>query len=103
MAQMSGNYESPSRDFGDSLQLNNWVLYSGATCHMTPHISGYIHVSLEDIYKRIKVADGHHVTAKQKGNVQIKICGDNRDTSIATLHNVFLAPDFLSGYFQLLS
>ena len=34
MARMSDNDESPSRYFGDSFQLTNWILYSGATCHM---------------------------------------------------------------------
>ena len=38
--------------------------------------------------KYIEVADGHHATAKQKGKLQIKMCGNNRDTFVATLHNV---------------
>ena len=42
MAQMSGNDKGPSRDFGDSLQLTNWILYSGAMCHMTPQVLGFI-------------------------------------------------------------
>ena len=31
MAQMSGNDECPSENFGDSLQLINWILDYGAT------------------------------------------------------------------------
>ena len=42
MARMSDNEESPCRDFGDSSQLTNWVLDSGATCHMTPQVSYFI-------------------------------------------------------------
>ena len=38
MAQISGNDESYSRNFGDSLQLTNWILDSGAKCHMTPQV-----------------------------------------------------------------
>ena len=38
MACMSDNDESPSIDSGDSSQLTNWILYSGATCHMTPQV-----------------------------------------------------------------
>ena len=60
------------RDFGDSLQLTNWVLYSGSTCHMTPQVSYFIPRLLEDTDKYIEVADGHHFTAKQKGQVKIK-------------------------------
>ena len=42
--------------------------------------------------KHIGVADGHHVIDKQKGKVRIKMCNNNRDPFIATLHNVLLAP-----------
>ena len=35
-AYMSGNYKSYSRYLGDSSQLTNWILDSGATCHMIP-------------------------------------------------------------------
>ena len=69
MAQMSDNDEIPNRDFGDSLQLTNWVLDSGATCHMTPQVSDFISGFLEDRDKHIEVSDRHHVTAKQKGQV----------------------------------
>ena len=42
MALMSDNDECPSRDFGDSLQSTNWILDSGATCHMMPQVSDFI-------------------------------------------------------------
>ena len=45
---MSGNYKSPDRHFGDSLQLTNWILNSGATYHMTPHVLDFITGSLKD-------------------------------------------------------
>ena len=38
MAQMFDNYKSYSRDFGDSYQLTNYILDSGATYHMTLHV-----------------------------------------------------------------
>ena len=38
MACMSGNDECPSGNFGNSSQLTNWILYPGATCHMTPEV-----------------------------------------------------------------
>ena len=64
MARMSGNDKYPSRNLGDSSQLTNWILDSGETCRMTPEVSYFIPVSLEDTDKHIKVADGHHVMAK---------------------------------------
>ena len=60
---------------------------------MTPEVTDFVPGSLEDTDKYIEVADGHHVTAKQKGQVRIKICEDNGKTFIATLHNVLLEPD----------
>ena len=44
----------------------NWILDSGATCHMKPEVLDFIAGLLEDTDKQIEVADGHHVTAKKK-------------------------------------
>ena len=59
MAFMSGNDKSYSRYFGDRSKLTNWVLDSGATCHMTPQVSDFILSSLEDINKYIEVVGTH--------------------------------------------
>ena len=67
--RMSSDDERKSVKYGDSSQLTNWILDSGSTCHMTPEVSYFIPVSLQDTNKYIEVADGHHVTAKQKGQV----------------------------------
>ena len=66
MAIMSSNDERSSENYGDSLQLTNWILDSGATCHMTPEVSGFNPGSLEDTDKYIEVADRHHVMAKKR-------------------------------------
>ena len=93
MARMSDNDEYPSRDFGDSLQLTNFILDSRATVHMTTQVSDLTPGSLEDTDKKIEAADGHQVTAKKKEQVLIIPYDDKGDTFIVTLHNVFLAPD----------
>ena len=72
MAQMSSDDERKSVQYGDSSQLTNWILDSGATCHMTPEVSDFISRSLEDTDKYIEVADVHHVTAKQKVKYKYK-------------------------------
>ena len=54
---MSGNDECPGESFGGSLQLTNWILDSGATCHMTPEVSDFIPGSLEDTDKYIEFAN----------------------------------------------
>ena len=78
------NNEIRNRDFGDSSQLANCILYSGATFHMTPQVLDFIPGSLEDTDKNIEVADGHRITAKKKGQVQIKMCNENKDNFIST-------------------
>ena len=42
MARISSNDEHSSENYGESLQLTNWILDSGATCHMTPEVSYFI-------------------------------------------------------------
>ena len=59
--------------------------------------------SLEDMDKHIEVADGHHVTEKQKGQVQIKMCDNSGNSFIATLHNVLLAPDLCDRLFSIIT
>ena len=65
--------------------------------------SDFIPGSLEDADKHIEDADGHHVTAKRKGQAQIKMCNDNRYPFIATLHNVLLAPDLCNRLFSIIT
>ena len=89
--------------YADISQLTNWILDSGATCHMTPEVSDFIPGSLEDTDKYIEVADKHHVTAGKKVQVKIQMCGDNINTFIATLYNVLLAPDLCDGLFSIIT
>ena len=66
MSRMSGNDECTCGNYGDSSQLTNRILDSGATCHMTPEVSDFIPGLLQHTDKHIEVAYGHHVMAKQK-------------------------------------
>ena len=70
---------------------------------MTPKFSDFIPSSLEDTGKNIEVADGNHITAKQRGQVRIKMCKNNGDPLTATLHNVLLAPDLCNGLFSIVT
>ena len=71
-SQRSKNDKIPSRYFGDSSQLTNWILDSGATYHITPQVSDFIPGSLEYTDKYIEFSHGHYVTDKKKGKVKIK-------------------------------
>ena len=70
---------------------------------MKPEVSYFIPGSLEDTDKYIEVADGNHVTAKQKGQVRMKMCDDNGKPFIPTLHNVLLAPDLCDRLFSIIT
>ena len=69
---------------------------------MISEVSGFIPGMLEDTNKHIEVLDGHHVTEKQKGQVQIKRYVNNVDPFIATLHNVLLAPGSCNRLFSII-
>ena len=64
---------------------------------------GFIPGLLKYTDKYIEVTDGNHFTAKKKGQVQIKMSENNRDTLIATLHNVLLAPDLCDRLFSIIT
>ena len=93
MARMSSNEEIPRIYYGDRYQLTNWILDSGVTCNMTPYISDSIPGPLAEKDKYIEVKYGHFVTAKQTGEIQIKMCDNNDKPFIDTLYNILFAPD----------
>ena len=53
--------------------------------------------------KHIEVADRHHVTAKEKGQVWIKTCNNYGYPFIALLHNILLAPDLWDRLFSIIT
>ena len=57
MAQMSSDDERKCVKYGDSSQLTNWILDSGATCHMTPEVLDFISGTLLVTDKCFEVAD----------------------------------------------
>ena len=73
--------------------MTDCILDSGATCHMTPEILDIILGLLVETNKYIEVADGSFVTAKQTGEVQIKMRDSNGKPFIATIYNLILEPD----------
>ena len=77
MARMTSNARNPRIKYGYSSQLTNWILDSGATCHMTQKISVCIPGSLVETDKCNGVADGKFFTAKETVEVQIEMRDDN--------------------------
>ena len=91
MARMSSYDKHKNKDYGDSSQLTNCILDSGATCHMTPEVTDFIPESLEDTDKFIEVADVHHVTAKKKVQYEYKC---------ATITERFLLRPYITYYWH---
>ena len=58
--------------------------------------------TLEDTDEYSDVANGHHVTSKQKGQVQIQICNNKGKKFIVILYNVLLAPDLCDRLFSII-
>ena len=102
MECMYTNADSPRRDYGYSLQLTNWILDSGLTCHMTLDISGFVPGSLVETDKYIKVADGYFITEKQTGEVQIKCVTVMEKPSLLRYITYYWHQNCAINYFQLL-
>ena len=61
----------------------------------------FIPGTLEDTDKFNEVVDEYHVTAKQKGSVQIQMCHDNGKKFIATLNNLLITLDLCDRFFSI--
>ena len=70
---------------------------------MTPKVWDFIPGLSDDTDKNIEVKDGHHVMAKQKGQVRIKMCYNNGYPFIANLHNILLAPYLCNRLFSIIT
>ena len=70
MARMSDNEEFPSKNFGDSLKLTNWILYYVATCHMMPEVSDFISGLLDDADNILKLRTVITSWQNRKGNYE---------------------------------
>ena len=103
MARMYGNDEFLSEHFGDSSQLTNSILDYGETCHMTPEFSDLLQVHYKIRINILKLRTDITSQRRKKGQVRIKICDDNGDPFIATLHIVLLAPDLCEKLFSIIT
>ena len=59
-----------------SCDLENWVMDSGCTSHMTPHLSDFEPDSFIEVTKVIEVADGHELECKRSGTVMMRFNND---------------------------
>ena len=69
---------------------------------MTPQVSYFIPGLLKDTDKYIEFAGVHYITAKQKGQVQIKMRGNNGNPFITTFHKVLFEMDLFDRLFLII-
>ena len=67
---MSSDDQRKSVKYGDILKLTNWVLDSGATCHMTSEVSDFILGTLEDTDNTLKLQT--EITSRRNKKVKYK-------------------------------
>ena len=101
MARQSSNAGSPRRFFGDSSQLTNFILDSGATSHRTPDILDLIPDLLVKKDKYTEVSDGNFVTVKQTGEVKMKFMTMMAKTSLLRYKMYYLHQTCEIKYFPL--
>ena len=67
--------------------LNNWILDSGCTCHMTPYPTDFLPGSLEVEDKLVEIADGFTVPATQSGTILMEVVNDNGEKIFLNVSN----------------
>jgi len=85
-------HKDPGLDeLGDPRDLHNYLLDSGATQHMTPHLA-----DLEDVVKGrklgVEVADGHIIKCLATGKIRINMIDDDGNPIEVKLHDVMYIP-----------
>jgi len=78
-------------EIGDPRNLNNYLLDSGVTQHMTPHLAD-LQNTVEGQKLGVEVADGHFIKCSTTGNIQISMQDDNGNMLNATLSDVIYVP-----------
>ena len=72
---------------------SNWIVDSGATCHMCKDVQVFDHISVLDVPQDITVGDGYSVRATGKGNVILDMYLPNGKIKRCKLADVLLVKD----------
>ena len=83
--------------------LYNWVMDSGATCHMTPYKSDFLPETIRSVNKVVEVADGHTVPATLCGKVLVITSTDLGQKINLRIEDVLLVPNLERRLFSLMS
>ena len=89
---------------GDNPDLvQEWLMDSGATRHMTPDKAVFKTYTPLDKPEKVMIADGRSVDAIAKGNIPITVRVNRRVTRTAILYDVLHVPDLKQNLFSVKS
>ena len=100
MTRMYGNGECPSGNSCDGSQLTNWILDSGATCHITPEVSDFIPGLLEDTENTLKLRTDITLQRNKKVKYENKCATITEILSSQRYTTYFYHQTYAAGYFQ---
>ena len=72
--------------------MTNWILDSGATCHMYNNKDLFTSLHTLQTPLNITVGDGHNLQVVRRGDVALIMKLPNGKTESCTLHNVLSVP-----------
>ena len=77
----------------DSNFHDQWILDSGATCHMCNSESQFVSLQVLSKPLTVTLGDGHTLQAAGRGNVVLRMRLPHGKTRECTLHDVLFVPD----------
>ena len=82
---------------------NNWLIDSGASCHMTNQRDGYTDFKEFEKPQKVSLGDGHKLDALGRGTVVVNMMIDNNKSTRAELTNALYVPDLRCNLFSVRS
>ena len=83
--------------------LNNWVMDSGAMCHMTPYQQDFIPGTTYLLDKAVEVVDGYTIPLKLSGPILIQTQSNQGDEVNICVQSVTLVPNLSQQLVLLMS
>ena len=97
---VEGEHPSPNVMTND---LENWVLDSGCTSHMTPFLSDFDRNSMTEVEKVIEVAEGHEIMCRSKGTISMTVYNDIGERIVLEIIDILYVPDLSRRLFSSMS
>ena len=78
---------------GSCTIISNWVIDSGASAHMSPFLSDFVHGKMVSVSKIVQVADEYETPCNHKGQTHpLQMTSNNGKTVTAKMEHVLYVP-----------